>query len=193
MTTETTCLSSIWVTDDEVKHHYEIHNRPEDYKELRPGKVAYYDGMIRIDLSKQESMIALPFHPSNAYTIHELQANPEKILREVEADAKKRFGDKVEVDLVSKIKDGKVMADQGIIAGCSGGTYDNLAEAAPSSRTRALATTISPSRLIRSQCPCTWPPRATVLPKSCLRPALSSSLLSADRASVPATFLPTMV
>lgn len=130
MTTETTCLSSIWITDDEVKHHYEIHRRPEDYKELCPGDVAYYDGMIRIDLSKQESMIALPFHPSNAYTIHELQADPERILREVEEDAKKRFGDKVTVDLVSKVKEGKVIADQGIIAGCSGGTYDNLAEAA---------------------------------------------------------------
>ncbi len=130
MTTETTCLSSIWVTDDEVKHHYEIHNRPQDYRELKPGNVAYYDGMLRIDLSKQESMIALPFHPSNAYTIHELQQNPEKILREVEADAKKRFGDKIDVDLMSKIHDGKVMADQGIIAGCSGGTYDNLSAAA---------------------------------------------------------------
>ena len=130
MTTETTCLSSIWVTDDEVKHHYEIHNRPKDYRELRPGNVAYYDGMIRIDLSKQESMIALPFHPSNAYTIHELQANPEEILRKVEEDARKRFGDKVDVHLTDKIKDGKVMADQGIIAGCSGGTYDNLSQAA---------------------------------------------------------------
>ncbi len=130
MTTETTCLSSIWVTDDEVKHHYEIHNRPENYRELRPGNVAYYDGMIRIDLSKQESMIALPFHPSNAYTIHELQANPEEILRKVEEDARKRFGDKVDVHLTDKIKDGKVMADQGIIAGCSGGTYDNLSQAA---------------------------------------------------------------
>ncbi|MDE5664259.1 MAG: hydratase [Muribaculaceae bacterium] len=130
MTTETTCLSSIWVTDDEVRHHYEIHQRPEDYRELRPGKVAYYDGMIRIDLSKQEAMIALPFHPSNAYTIHELQADPERILREVEEDARKRFGDKIEIDLVGKVRDGKVYADQGIIAGCSGGTYDNLAEAA---------------------------------------------------------------
>ncbi len=130
MTTETTCLSSIWVTDEEVKHHYDIHCRPEDYKELQPGAVAYYDGMIRIDLSKQESMIALPFHPSNAYTIHELQANPERILREVEEDAKKRFGDKISVDLVSKVQNGKVMADQGIIAGCSGGTYDNLSAAA---------------------------------------------------------------
>ncbi len=130
MTTETTCLSSIWITDDEVKHHYEIHCRPEDYKELQPGAVAYYDSMIRIDLSSQESMIALPFHPSNAFTIHELQANPEAILRQVEEDTRRRFGDKVNVDLVDKIVDGKVMADQGIIAGCSGGTYDNLAEAA---------------------------------------------------------------
>ena len=130
MTTETTCLSSIWVTDEEVKHHYELHNRPQDYRELQPGDVAYYDGMIRIDLSTQESMIALPFHPSNAYTIHELQADPERILREVEEDAQKRFGEKVNVKLTDKIKDGKVWADQGIIAGCSGGTYDNLSAAA---------------------------------------------------------------
>lgn len=130
MTTETTCLSSIWITDDEVRHHYERHCRPEDYRELQPGKVAYYDAMIRIDLSKQESMIALPFHPSNAYTIHELQKNPEEILRNVEEDAKKRFGDKVDVHLTDKVRDGKVYADQGIIAGCSGGTYDNLSAAA---------------------------------------------------------------
>ncbi len=130
MTTETTCLSSIWITDEEVRKHYEEHRRPQDYKELRPGKVAYYDAMIRINLSSQESMIALPFHPSNAFTIHELQANPVGILRAVEEDAKKRFGDKVTVDLVDKVKNGKVMADQGIIAGCSGGTYDNLSEAA---------------------------------------------------------------
>lgn len=130
MTTETTCLSSIWITDDEVKHHYEIHRRPQDYKELKPGKVAYYDAMIRIDLSAQESMIALPFHPSNAFTIHELQANPVEILKAVEEDTRKRFGDKVQVDLVDKVVNGKVMADQGIIAGCSGGTYDNLSAAA---------------------------------------------------------------
>ena len=130
MTTETTCLSSIWVTDDEVKHHYEIHKRPQDYRELKPGKVAYYDAMIKIDLSTQESMIALPFHPSNAYTIHELQENPVEILEAVEEDAKKRFGDKIQVDLVDKVIDGKVHADQGIIAGCSGGTYDNLSAAA---------------------------------------------------------------
>ena len=130
MTTETTCLSSIWVTDDEVKHHYEIHKRPQDYRELKPGNVAYYDAMIKIDLSTQESMIALPFHPSNAYTIHELQENPVEILKAVEEDAKKRFGDKIQVDLVDKVIDGKVHADQGIIAGCSGGTYDNLSAAA---------------------------------------------------------------
>ncbi|MBQ7691099.1 MAG: hydratase [Muribaculaceae bacterium] len=130
MTTETTCLSSIWVTDDEVKHHYEIHKRPQDFRVLEPGKVAYYDAMIRIDLSKQESMIALPFHPSNAFTIHELQANPVEILRQVEEDTRKRFGNKVQVNLVDKVVNGKVMADQGIIAGCSGGTYDNLSAAA---------------------------------------------------------------
>ena len=130
MTTETTCLSSIWITDEKVKAHYEMHRRPECYKELKPGKVAWYDSMIRIDLSTQESMIALPFHPSNAYTIHELQADPEGILKAVEEDTRKRFGDKVKVDLVSKIKDGKVVADQALIAGCSGGTYDNLSEAA---------------------------------------------------------------
>ena len=130
MTTETTSLSSIWITDEEVKHHYEIHERPQDYRELKPGDVAYYDMMIRIDLSAQEAMIALPFHPSNAVTIHELQADPVGILTRVEEDAKKRFGDKVDVHLLDKIVDGKVLADQGIIAGCSGGTYDNLAEAA---------------------------------------------------------------
>lgn len=130
MTTETTCLSSIWVTDDEVKNYFEMHGRPEAYKELKPGKVAYYDSMIRIDLDTQESMIALPYHPSNAVTIHELQANPEKVLKAIEEDTKKRFGDKVHPDLLSKVRNGKVYADQGIIAGCSGGTYDNLSEAA---------------------------------------------------------------
>ncbi len=130
MTTETTCLSSIWVTDDEVRHHYELHKRPADYRELKPGAVAYYDMMIRIDLSQQEAMIALPFHPSNAVTIHELQADPAGILAGIEEDARKRFGTKVDVHLLDKIVDGKVRADQGIIAGCSGGTYDNLAEAA---------------------------------------------------------------
>ncbi|MBP5689580.1 MAG: hydratase [Bacteroidales bacterium] len=130
MTTETTCLSSIWVTDDVVRAHYEGHGRGQEYRKLEPGKVAYYDSMIRIDLSTQESMIALPFHPSNAVTIHELQADPEGILRKVEEDTRKRFGDKVQVDLVSKLRNGKLVADQALIAGCSGGTYDNLSAAA---------------------------------------------------------------
>ncbi len=130
MTTETTCLSSIWITDEEVKKYFEMHGRPAAYKELKPGGTAYYDAMIRIDLSSQESMIALPYHPSNAVSIHELQAHPEQVLKAVEEDTKKRFGEKVHPDLVSKIRNGKVYADQGIIAGCSGGTYDNLSEAA---------------------------------------------------------------
>ena len=130
MTTETTCLSSIWVTDSKVEDYYKMHGRPEAYRKLEPGKVAYCDSMIRIDLSTQESMIALPFHPSNAYTIHELQADPERILRSIEEDARNRFGDKIQIDLVSKIRNGKVCADQALIAGCSGGTYDNLSEAA---------------------------------------------------------------
>ena len=130
MTTETTCLSSIWITDEKVQEYFRMHGRPEAYKELKPGEVAWYDSMIRIDLSTQESMIALPYHPSNAVSIHELQANPEKVLKAVEEDTLKRFGDKVHPDLRSKIRGGKVYADQGIIAGCSGGTYDNLSEAA---------------------------------------------------------------
>ena len=129
MTTETACLSSIWQTDDKVKEFYTIHGRPSDYKELRPGKVAKYDMAVKIDLSKMESMIALPFHPSNAYTIHELQANP-SILKEVEEAAKAQFGDKVDFHLFDKVKDGKIYVDQGVIAGCAGGMFENICEAA---------------------------------------------------------------
>ncbi len=129
MTTETTCLSSIWETDDVVAKHYAVHGRPEEYRELRPGKVAYYDSLIEIDLSKIESMIALPFHPSNAYTIHDFLANSKEILASVEAEAAKKFP-KCKFDLLSKIQpDGSVMADQGIIAGCSGGMFDSIVEA----------------------------------------------------------------
>jgi aconitate hydratase len=126
MTTETTCLSSIWITDDVVKEHYDTHFRSNDFKELNPGDVAYYDGMIRIDLSTEEPMIALPFHPSNAYTIKELNANVMDILTKVEKEGKELFGDKINLNLTSKVKNGKIIADQGIIAGCAGGTYDNL-------------------------------------------------------------------
>ncbi len=129
MTTETACLSSIWETDEKVKDFYTVHGRPQDYKELTPEKVAYYDMAIKIDLAKMESMIALPFHPSNAYTIHELQANPE-ILREVEKAAKAQFGDKVDFKLMDKVVDGKIHIDQGVIAGCAGGMFENICEAA---------------------------------------------------------------
>ena len=128
MTTETTCLSSIWATDEVVQKHYEAHGRAAEYKELAPGKVAYYDSMIEIDLSKMESMIALPFHPSNAYTIHEFVEHADEILAKVEEEAKKKFG-KCNLDLRSKVKDGKVYADQGIIAGCAGGMFDSIDEA----------------------------------------------------------------
>lgn len=129
MTTETTCLSSIWETDEVVKKHYETHQRPEEYRELNPCGVAYYDSMIEIDLSKMESMIALPFHPSNVYTIKEFVANAKEILASVENEAKKKFP-KCSLDLVSKVQpDGGVLADQGIIAGCAGGMFDSIVEA----------------------------------------------------------------
>ena len=130
MTTETTCLSSIWETDDTVRENYCIHGRPEEYRELKPGNIAYYDSMIKIDLSKVECMIALPFHPSNAYTIAELNANTEDILRKVEKEAQDMLGSKIGLDLVSKIRGGRLWADQGIIAGCAGGLFDNICDAA---------------------------------------------------------------
>ena len=129
MTTETTCLSSIWETDEITEKYYKAHGRSECYKKLEPKDVAYYDSMIEIDLSKQESMIALPFHPSNAYTIHEFNENAKEILAKVEKEAAEKFGG-LKYDLVSKVKDGKVYADQGVIAGCAGGIFDNITEAA---------------------------------------------------------------
>ena len=129
MTTETTCLSSIWETDEVTRGFYEAHKRPEDYQPLHPGQDAYYDKMITIDLSKMESMIALPFHPSNAWTIHEFLENAQELLAKVEADAKRRFP-KANPQLTGKIHDGAVWADQGVIAGCSGGLFDNITEAA---------------------------------------------------------------
>ena len=130
MTTETTCLSSIWVTDEVVKKHYETHGRPEEYRELSPADVAYYDAMIDIDLSEMESMIALPFHPSNVYTIHDFLANAKEILASVEAEAAEKFK-KAKLNLTDKVQaDGSVLADQGIIAGCAGGMFDSIDEAA---------------------------------------------------------------
>ena len=129
MTTETTCLSSIWETDGVTDGFYRAHQRPEDYRELHPADGAYYDKYIEIDLSKVEPMIALPFHPSNAWTIHEFLENAADILAAVEADAQKRYP-KAHVKLTDKIRDGGVWADQGVIAGCAGGLFDNITEAA---------------------------------------------------------------
>ena len=130
MTTETTCLSSIWRTDDEIKDFYEIHGRKEDYKELNPGEVAYYDGMIVVDLSKIRPMIAMPFHPSNVYTIEELNANLMDILDETEKKALVSLDGAVDFHLKDKVKNGKFMVDQGIIAGCAGGGFENICAAA---------------------------------------------------------------
>ena len=130
MTTETSCLTSIWQTDEAVRAYYENVGRPEEYQELNPGNGAYYDSVVKIDLSKVECMIALPFHPSIAYTIHELQADPEGILAKVEEACNQQLGGKVTLDLRRNIVDGKVTCDQGVIVGCSGGMYENIVEAA---------------------------------------------------------------
>ena len=130
MTTETTCLSSIWATDENVGEYYAKHGMAGRYAKLDPQDGAYYDSMIKIDLSKVECMIALPFHPSNAYTIHELQANAKDIFALVEKEAKAQFGDKIDFKLQDKVVDGKILVDQGVIAGCAGGLFENLCEAA---------------------------------------------------------------
>lgn len=131
MTTETTCLSSIWRTDEDTEQFLKVHGRGEDYKKLEPKETAYYDGCIYIDLSQIHSMIALPFHPSNGYEIRELNANMDEILHEVEEDAKKLIKNPdLHLNLWEKVHDGALYADQGTIAGCSGGTYFNIMEAA---------------------------------------------------------------
>ena len=130
MTTETTCLSSIWQTDEAIKEFYEIHGRKEEYKELVPGDVAYYDGMILVDLSKIRPMIAMPFHPSNTYTIEELNSNLLDILDETEKRALVSLDGAVEFSLKDKVRDGKFYVDQGIIAGCAGGGFENICAAA---------------------------------------------------------------
>lgn len=130
MTTETTCLSSIWKTDDKIKEFYEIHGRSGDYKELQPGAVAYYDGMVYVDLSRIKPMIAMPFHPSNTYTIEELQENLMDILDDVERRAKVSLDGAVDYTLKDKVRNGRLYVDQGIIAGCAGGGFENICDAA---------------------------------------------------------------
>ena len=131
MTTETTCLSSIWETDETTREYYKLHGREGDFKELHPANPAYYDCAVVIDLSRVEPMIALPFHPSNAYTIREVIDNAKDILGEVEAAGNRLKGEGAKpFRLLDKVRDGKVYVSQGIIAGCAGGTYENIAEAA---------------------------------------------------------------
>ena len=130
MTTETTCLSSIWQTDEKIQEFYKIHGRSEDYKELKPGETAYYDGCVEIDLSEIRPMIAMPFHPSNTYTIDELKANLDDILADVEKKAQISLDGKVPYTLRDKVIDGKLYVEQGIIAGCAGGGFENICAAA---------------------------------------------------------------
>ena len=130
MTTETTCLSSIWKTDERIKEFYEIHKRPEDYKELNPGAIAYYDGMVYVNLSEIKPMIAMPFHPSNVYTIDEVNENLSDILHDVEMKAQVSLGGAVEYSLQDKIRGGRLYVDQGLIAGCAGGGFENICAAA---------------------------------------------------------------
>ena len=130
MTTETTCLSSIWQTDAKIEEFYAIHGRPEDYKELKPGNVAYYDGCVEIDLSEIKPMIAMPFHPSNTYTIDELKANLDDILADVEKRAQVSLDGKIPFTLRDKVVDGKLYVEQGITAGCAGGGFENICAAA---------------------------------------------------------------
>ena len=130
MTTETTCLSSIWRTDDKIEEFYAIHGRSEDYKELNPGPVAYYDGMLVVELDKIRPMIAMPFHPSNTYTIDELNANLMDILDDVEKKAQISLNGKIDFTLKDKVRDGKLYVEQGIIAGCAGGGFENICAAA---------------------------------------------------------------
>lgn len=130
MTTETTCLSSIWKTDDKIKEFYEIHGRSEDYKGLNPGAVTYYDGMVYVNLSEIRPMIAMPFHPSNVYTIDDVRKNLKDVLHDVEQKALVSLDGAVDYSLQDKVMDGKLYVDQGIIAGCAGGGFENLCAAA---------------------------------------------------------------
>ena len=130
MTTETTCLSSIWRTDEDTREYLTDHGRPEDYKELNPADITYYDGCVYVDLSSIKPMIALPFHPSNAFEIDEVNANLEDLLHTVEVEAARIANGRANFTLLDKIKDGKLQVQQGIIAGCAGGNYTNVVEAA---------------------------------------------------------------
>ena len=140
MTTETTCLSSIWRTDNKVYEYYEAHGRGADFKELNPGKAVYYNGIVYVDMSKVKPMIAMPFHPSNTYTIDELNENLLDIIDDVEKKAAKQIDNpNIKLNLKEKVKDGRLYVDQGVIAGCAGGTFDNIKIGRASCRERVSA------------------------------------------------------
>ncbi len=138
MTTETTCLSSVWMTDEKTEEYFRMHGRESDYRSLCPAETAWYDGCVEVDLSEIRPMIAMPYHPSCVYTIDEVNENPVDILRETEERARVAFGEKVKVDLTGKVRDGRLVVDQGIIAGCAGGGYENICDAADILRGRSI-------------------------------------------------------
>ncbi len=164
MTTETTCLSSIWKTDDAVRDYYEIHGRSEEYAELNPGEIAYYDGFIEIDLSEIKPMIAMPFHPSNTYTIEELNANLMDILDDCEKRAKVSLDGQVDFTLKDKVRNGRLYVDQGIIAGCAGGGYENITDAADILR----GTSIGPDEFTLSVYPASTPIYMELVKNGCV-------------------------
>ncbi len=173
MTTETTCLSSIWKTDSKVKEFYEIHGRSEDYAELNPGEVAYYDGMIEIDLSEIKPMIAMPFHPSNTYTIDELNANLMDILDDCEKRAKVSLDGQVDFTLKDKVRNGRLYVDQGIIAGCAGGGYENITDAADILR----GASIGPDEFTLSVYPASTPVYMELVKNGCVADLMATGAI----------------
>ena len=173
MTTETTCLSSIWRTDDKVREFYEIHGRTEDFAELNPGQVAYYDGMIEIDLSQIKPMIAMPFHPSNTYTIEELNANLMDILDDCEKRAKVSLDGQVDFTLKDKVRNGRLYVDQGIIAGCAGGGFENITDAADILR----GASIGPDEFTLSVYPASTPIYMELVKNGCVADLMESGAI----------------
>ena len=173
MTTETTCLSSIWRTDDKIKEFYDIHGRSGDFAELNPGTVTYYDGMIQIDLSKIKPMIAMPFHPSNVYTIEEVNANLKDILHDVEQKALVSLDGAVDYKLTDKIIDGKLYVEQGIIAGCAGGGFENICAAADI----LAGTSIGPDEFSLSVYPASTPIYMELIKNGCAAKLLQTGAI----------------
>ena len=173
MTTETTCLSSIWKTDDKIKEYYDIHRRSEEFKELNPGEVAYYDGFIEINLSEIKPMIAMPFHPSNTYTIEELNANLMDILDDCEKRAKVSLDGQVDFTLKDKVRNGRLYVDQGIIAGCAGGGFENITDAADILR----GTSIGPDEFTLSVYPASTPIYMELVKNGCVADLMATGAI----------------